>query len=89
MQPNQSVYMDVIFMLPFCVLGIETLLCPAFLGLRDAEWKRPSAFHVAHGCGKPAANEGHVLETWEKKEKKKASQVCYSRGETAALVRLQ
>lgn len=72
MQPNQSVYMDVIFMLPFCVLGIAALLCPAFLGLWDAEWKRPSAFHVAHGCGKPTANEGHVLETWGgKKEEKK------------------
>lgn len=77
-------------MLPFCVLAIEALLCSAFLGLRDAEWKRPSAFHVAHGCGKPAANEGHVLETWKKRrKKKKVSQVCYRRGETAALVRLQ
>lgn len=70
MQPNQSVYMDVIFMLPFCVLGIEALLCPAFLGLRDAEWKRPSAFHVVHGCGKPAASEGHVLKLGKKRRKK-------------------
>lgn len=46
-------------------------------GLRDAEWKRPSGFHVVHGCGKPAANEGHVLETWgEKRRKKKRLPKC-------------
>lgn len=79
MQTNQSVCMDVIFMLPFCVLGIEALLCPAFLGLRDAEWKRPSAFYVVHGCGKPATNEGHVLETWGgKKGEKKSLPKCFT-----------